>query len=607
MNFFRYCDFFDIKFNFYHEHKLHITLFGGFMGISFIILSIIISIFLSIDDFQKLNPITTRSEVPGGDFRTINLKESNIYIPWRLITYEEKFIDHKGILYPTITLIEGNFNEDIGMNLKYHNLKYKLCNETSMVNITDRYKIDTPLNELFCIEQNDIPFGGSWLSDTLYYLEVNLFLCQDGIKYNASDPRCTKLPDIIKYTNTPWLFEFFYPIVQFQPTNREIPMMVIYKNYYYRISSHTYKLERLYIQENILSDDESLFTNSPKNTSCWGISTIYGDTYFWSEEQDPLVKSNSSCLFSLDIYMDQGYIYYSRSYKKIIDILSNIFPIINILLIIFDKFTLWVKLAFAKQTLVEKLFENTKIYKTKSILYFNIDHNSSKNIMPKNTINMNRRPKYEDNMKLPKERFRNHKLTYINNIYINDNHSVQKEPIKTIFRKPSDNNCGSKDESRFELFNSLNYKKNKKQKEKEKTAIQKRSDNSDEKSNQYEKNNVEYITRKKKGNLFPLFYFFMDIFISKLDKPKTFCCLDKRYLIVYNFMERIFNISSYVLLYKYFNIYKTVFSKELKELNLEKFDKKININNTEQMGNIEQKIFESDSENNAIFSKTIIY
>ena len=119
--------------------------------------------------------------------------------------------------------------------------------------------------------------------------------------------------------------------------------------------------------------------------------------------------------------------------------------------------------------------------------------------------------------------------------------------------------------------------------------------------------NEEYYIRKKR-KLFPLFYYFMDAFINKLHRPQNFCCLDKKYLIVYNFMDRIFNISSYILLYKNFNIYKTIFSKELKDFNFQKFEQKFNINNDELMNNIEQKIFSNDNkENNEIFSKTIIY
>ena len=600
MRFFRYCDFFNIKFHFYYEKKDNISFFGGFMSISYIVIAIMITILLSLDDLKKLNPITTRSEVPDGEFRVTNLKDSKIYIPWRLITYEEKFIDHRGILYPMVTLIEGKLDENIGMNLKTHNLKYTLCNETSMVNITDHYKIDTPLDELYCIEQSDIPFGGSWLSDTLYYLEINLFLCKDGIRYNASDARCTKLPDLVTYTNTTWLFEFFYPIVQFQPTNHEIPMIVIYKNYYYRLTSHTYKLERLYIQENILADDTSLFTSSTLNTSCWGISTIYGDTYFWSEEQDPLVKSNSSVLFSLDIYMDQGYIYYTRSFRKIFTIFSNVFPILNILLIVFEKITVWIKLAFAKQSIVEILFENSKIYKTQNKVTFQIDNakikNQSQNPSQKkrNTIYINKRPKFEEVLKISKEKLKVFKFNNINSL--KDNLSASKN-LPNYLKKTSG---ASKDESHLELFTPVKVKKYNMPKEKNLSIFYR---NKEENSDTAE----EYVV-KKKGKLFPLFYYFMDVFMNKLERPQTFCCLDKKYLIVYNFMIRIFNISSYILLYKNFNIYKTIFSKEMKDLNFPKFEKKFNISNDKLMDNLEQKIFSDDNkENNEIFSKTIIY
>ena len=44
------------------------------------------------------------------------------------------------------------------MELNYHLLNYKLCNETSMGNKPENYKIDVPLNELCCLDQDDIPF-----------------------------------------------------------------------------------------------------------------------------------------------------------------------------------------------------------------------------------------------------------------------------------------------------------------------------------------------------------------------------------------------------------------------------------------------------------------
>ena len=67
-------------------------------------------------------------------------------------------MDHRGLLY----FVEGKRNNLTGMDLKYSLLHYKICNETSMINKSINYKIDVPLNELFCIDENDIKFGGSW-------------------------------------------------------------------------------------------------------------------------------------------------------------------------------------------------------------------------------------------------------------------------------------------------------------------------------------------------------------------------------------------------------------------------------------------------------------
>ena len=568
MNLIRYLDFFNIKFHFYYENRLKISIFGGLMSLACIISCIIVTLILSLDDIRKLNPKTTKSEVPGGEFRLINVDESKIWIPWRLITYEEKFIDHRGILYPMISLIEGVFNEEIGMDLKYHNLKYTLCNETQMSNITDIYKIDTPLNELFCIEQSDIPFGGSWLGDNLFYLEVNLFLCEDGIEFNISDVRCTKLNELVNYTNTTWLFEFYYPVVQFQPTNNEIPMVVIYKNYYYRLSSYTYKLERLYIQENILSDDNSLFGTNYKNTSCWGISTIYGDTYFWQEDHDPLVKSNSSCLFSLDIYMDQGRIYYTRSFKKMFEIVSDIVPMLNILIFFFDKITRLIKFAFAKRSIVELLFENTNPNNRKKYLGLNLRNNNS--------------------LKYSKDKLGINNFKKFNDIYkLNNNNNNINSPRKVDF------NSG-----RGTKF----YKSSNKSLDKSGITLHSFYSNKDINANK----NSYNIPKKEKGKLFPIFYFFLDIFIDKLERPKKFCCLDKKYLVVYNFVGKIFHISSYILLFKYYSMHKNIILKDKKNLNIININKKINIKDKEIMDNIENNVYRKNYENDEILYKTLI-
>ena len=627
MEYLKYFDFFNVKFHFYiGGQPSHNSRFGGVMNILFVITCIITFLFLSLDDIRRLNPISSKSEIPGAEIRIVNFRDSKIWVPWRMVTYEEKFVDHRGILFPIVSLIEGHWNNAFGMDLKYHTLNYKLCNETSMANKTEEYKIDVPLNELFCIDYDDVPWGGSWLGDILYYIEVNLFLCKDGINFNASDPRCTKMTDLLKYRNTSWLFEFYYPVVQFQPTNINIPMAVIYRSYYYRLSTYANKVERIYIQENILSDDKNLFGSKYKNSSYWGVdNNIYGDTYFMPEGIDPLVKSTSSRLYSLVIYMDQGYIYYTRTYKKIFAIVSDAFPVLNLLLYLFKKITTGVKLTFAKKRSAEILFENIPKNQKNIISYKKKFFNEQFRNIKKESLN---KINSYDNKKNNNNKNDEIKLNYNTNernLNINDllyhKTDLKKNCYKNSFSKEL-NNTGDKISSFLLLIknendvNKSNSKDinaigilNKPQYHRRKSVFENRNYFPLDFSKFEEQNNSikEKLKEKHKKDLFPLYYFFLDIFIDKLVKPKSFCYINKKYLIVYNFMGQIFDISSHILLFKHFNILKNLFLNELsdgkKDLIFFYNNKKININDDKLMTEVNKDLKTQTCD---IFTKTLL-
>ena len=604
MEILKYCDFFNVKFHFYINGKASTSSkFGGSMNLLFFISCVFTFLLYSLDDIKKLNPISSKSEIPGAQIRVVNLHNSKIWIPWRMVTYEEKFVDHRGILHPIVSLIEGHWNSSFGMNLTYHPLNYKLCNETSMANKTDEYKIDVPLNELFCIEDDDIPWGGSWLGDILYYVEVNLFLCKDGIHFNASDPRCTKMTDLLKHRNTSWLFEFYFPVVQFQPTNYDVPMAVIYRSYYYRLSTYANKVERIYIQENILSDDRSLFISSSKNSSYWGVdNNLYGDTYFMPDENDPLVKSTSSRLYSLVIYMDQGYKFYTRTYKKIFPIFSDIFPILNFLYILFKRIIGGVKLTFVKRNAAELLFENYQI--NHSRLNFQSRKNfDNENLLEINNINYNKIMSYNVNKK---------NTTKFNQIGNENNHS-SFFMFNNDFRKNQDN----KNMSPKEYYNNTTDKRSSYIKfNNNKKEIEQNPNNSNDQNlveflnrkvmrrkqslielkrnsliidfSKLENKNNNYESKKRhKKELFPLYYYFLDFFFDKMVKPRNIFKINKNYFLVYQFMAKVFDISSHILLFKYFNILRTLFLNSSNEKK-ERFNVKININDKNSMEKIDE-------------------
>ena len=123
-------------------------------------------------------------------------------------------------------------------------------------------------------------------------------------------------------------------MVQFQPTELNIPILILYKKYYYVFSRYTNKLDRIYLQENILSDEQGWIFNNAEILSYWGTYYFYGDNYYIGEK-DILKKGSNSRLYSLKIYLSCGITYYTRTYKKIYEILSEIFPLIRFITSLF--------------------------------------------------------------------------------------------------------------------------------------------------------------------------------------------------------------------------------------------------------------------------------
>ena len=551
MDFIKYIYLFNIKFYFYTNNQPNYqNVFGGIMNLIYILGCILIFIFFSYEDLRLLNPITTVSEISDSEAKIINLKDEKIWIPFRMVTYENKLIKHKGIIHIEPYFIEGKYNNNNQMDLKYHLLNYKLCNETSMANKPNNYRINAHLNELYCIEQDDILFGGSWNSDFVYYIEINLYLCDENIYFNSSDSRCEKIDDLLKKLNSSLLFEFYYPVVQFQPRNIEIPIAIIYKNFYYRLSTYSHKVEKIFIHEHILSDDKNMLTSNIKNSSCWGVSYLYGDDYYLPEKFDPVAKSNSNIIYSLNIYMDNGFVYYTRSYKKLFLIISNVFPIFKFFLFFIKRFTQHVKMSLTKRKLASLIFECKEIKSINKIGKITKNNNLQSEsfiIESKQSKDNKENPIKDSNLS---NNFLSVNIYKINN---KDHKNNLKEDNKENKYFNNRSNLFLNEENQISILNK-------------KDII---SNNKDNKSNFGEsfktKPSPKKIRRKKTEYLFPSYYFFLDFFLDKLIHPQKFFCLPKEYFTVYNFMCQIYDISTHIILYKHFNSLNKMFKEKIYE------------------------------------------
>ncbi len=170
---FKYLDLYGVLQNFYIEKKIKLyTEFGGVLSMVTLLLSLVVFIFFSLDDFRRTDPIITTSSVPSEGYRKIKPAKEKIWVPWRIVDYESKQVNFSSILFPIIFYYIGErkFKGD-SLNFKIQYLDYKLCNETEMRENIDPTYLNVPLNELYCIDMDYLDVGGSWISDFLNYVE----------------------------------------------------------------------------------------------------------------------------------------------------------------------------------------------------------------------------------------------------------------------------------------------------------------------------------------------------------------------------------------------------------------------------------------------------
>jgi hypothetical protein len=505
------------------------------------------------------------------------------------VNIENQFIDHRGILHIIPYYIEGINNKEIGLELKPHLLSYKLCNETEMGNKPDNYKIEVPLNELFCIDKDDLPFGGNWDGENLNYLSINLYLCDEGIYFNSSDLRCAKANNLFNSINSTLLFDFYYPIVQFQPTNYQIPLAIIYKNYFYKLSAYSYKLEKLFIKEHVLSDDKHMITNNYQNTTCWGISSLFGDDYYLPEEGDPMIKNKTNEIFTMEIYMDFGLVYYTRKYNKIYTILAKVFPIFKFCLSLMKRFTQHIKISFIKRELAELIFERKEIDNKENIRspsLFKMKDISSK-------LN-------ESHNKLLKDKNKNNEIQ----ISLENNVKREKGNDSNSFNPNLSNNGGNMHFLNQNVIRILNKKEISKINSRRNSLV--KNDSLKPKEFISIDSNLKSVDVKKKDDLFPYYYFFMDFFFDKLIKPHKFFCLSKKYFTIYNFMCQIYDISTHIILFKQFNTFNNLLKQIVQEHGLSPIHtfKKINIKDKHIIATINKDL---KTKKSVLFSKNNFY
>ena len=295
-------DFFGSNFHLYVNHQKKVfTRLGGVLTLISLEICIVIFSYLVNGFINREDPQITENDETSLEFKKISFKKENIYIPWSVANYNTEIINFTGLLYPIIYYYYGE--RDVATNempYDYKILNYTLCNETNL-NTLDYFQ-DTAFdfNSLYCIDMGDLLVGGDWFHDFVYHIQMDIYLCEDGANIGTKGKKCTDYDDLIKMigADNAWNINFSYPIIQFNSKDKTNPMKILYNSHYYNFNKRNTKLERLFLKENIIIDDQGWIFIDPKNTTKWGYDRIESDTYVRSDGNDFLGDFTSSRIYS---------------------------------------------------------------------------------------------------------------------------------------------------------------------------------------------------------------------------------------------------------------------------------------------------------------------
>jgi hypothetical protein len=516
--FLKICDLYGSSFHLYYGYqpKYH-TCYGGLLSIIAVLSSVFIILVFIIKESNKNESISNTSIIPSQGYKNIHCGKEKLYLPWRIIDYNERIVDFKGKIFPKIYYFSNKINNETGlMDTQYYLINYKLCNETNMKNIKKEIMLDISIDKLYCIDMEDLNIGGSWNADHINYVRFDLYLCEDGINYNKTNEKCTAREHLInEIGENNWVLQLFYPVVQFQPTVKELPILVYFKTYFYSLSLNSNKLDRIYFQEHIIEDQQNLLFNVPVNQSYWGISSISGDNYF-NDNRDPVRYGSTSRLYSLKIYLDYSTIYYTRKYKKLFEILGEAFPVVNFFSSILGFISLMINELKANKKLIEFISQNHKdLFKKKNNNKKEI--NPSVNIIKNlNSIDSIQKEAQEINLSNKSKIFGDSsKITFFNNNYYNN--LLLNSKSERIFNKIK---------KKKKVFYTENFSKF---------------------------NTKDFIFFKE-NKKFPLIYYFYGFCLNKIcpRKKTNYKCISAKFHKIFKFYTRLIDITSYISIYKQF-------------------------------------------------------
>ena len=255
----RKTDIFGTRFGFTlnNEEKFK-TAFGGILTVlTLTIISIFSVVFGQV--YYRINPSIYQSPfVPEKYDTPMALRPDNFTLAWRIEADNKYALNFSKIIYPVMKHFKYKRNEKEQLELINDvTLELTKCSaeNAKVKEFSNNFKLD----DWYCFDwtKGNFTFGGFWDGDYLNAFQTLLFLCENGVVYNATNSRCTKLEDYHMFSNLYYGLQIsiMYPQYYFSSDDSKNPLRITFKNYNYYFNLKTFKIDRLFFNKVTLDDE----------------------------------------------------------------------------------------------------------------------------------------------------------------------------------------------------------------------------------------------------------------------------------------------------------------------------------------------------------------
>lgn len=351
------------------------------IGVCFTIISlliILVACFLFGQDFYlRQNPRIYSENILSDSIRTTILNPKNFTFAFR---FEDAFGNSMNKI----------FEEKLYFNITYNNI-FTENDENSIENIINLTKCDNSLierenfmkdnknSDFYClINSNGFNLGGSWTSDQIKFLSINISNCK-----RLGDCKDNKEIETFIKDNRPYI-SLYYPVFFFNPNNSNEPFSYRIFNYYSLLSHNFEKSDRIFFKSYFFQDDIGWIFQTLNNKEI--IAFSHKESEYLLKESDELKDNHFNIYYSFTVYYLSDYEIYHRSYMKFQELTALVGGFMKIITFIFNILLFDYTTFEINKKLIPEIFDiDEKIYKNKR------DSNTNNFVFKpsmKNVINM---------------------------------------------------------------------------------------------------------------------------------------------------------------------------------------------------------------------------